>query len=229
MARIKLGPLVTDISGSIGGMTIQRNRFGMSMRAKPLPLYSETPSQYNVRAKIKSLQHSWQALSDAERLQWNRFPDYSGATIRRDNSILISGQALYLKYQLFRLLCSMSLLTEISYIPLPILYTPVKIAVVGGTDWYLNFSGTVVVSLYYFVCKLTIPRNENQVFNARGLRFMPFGFTGLINYPLDPPYIDAFGALPPVDSFIHYSIQYFGVDSPMVTGVYTGRLEVVAV
>ena len=87
MARVKLGPLITDISGSIGGMTIQRNKFGITLRQKPIPVYKFTPAQITIRTYIATIQAAWQNLTDAERLQWNRFLDFSGQTINRDPSV----------------------------------------------------------------------------------------------------------------------------------------------
>ncbi|GAG93436.1 unnamed protein product, partial [marine sediment metagenome] len=119
MARIKLGPLITDISGSIGMATIQRNRFGHTLRLKPLPKKSSTSAQYNVRLYIITIQKAWQALDDDQRLQWTRFIAFSGQTIRKDKSVLTSGYNLYLTYQLYHLLNGQELYTTIQYAPLP--------------------------------------------------------------------------------------------------------------
>jgi hypothetical protein len=227
MARIKLGPLITDIAGSVGGATFQRSRFGMTMRAKPLPLYSETPAQYTIRRLIIFLQYSWQGLTNAERLQWNRFLDFSGQTIRRDRSIKLSGQTLYIKYQLWRLLYDQALLTEIAYSPMPDHYNFLKISRPEEPEYHLVFDGTVDVTKYFFICKLTSPRRENQAYNPRGLRWMDVIFYPTDTYAITTSYIAAFGALPSVGDFCHYSIQFFSITSPVYTGVFTGKAEVV--
>lgn len=226
MARIKLGPVVTDIAGSVGGMTIQRNKFGMTMRAKPLPLYSETPAQYTIRRNIAYLQYSWQALTDAQRLQWNRFLDFSGQTIRRDRSILLSGQALYLKYQLWRLLSDQSLLTTIAYTPMP--DYPDFLGVIHDTGVLtVHFSANVVSTSYFFFVKLSSPRLENQAYNPRGLRWMHVNFATAMSYVITPAWLVAFGVLPPVTGFLHYSILWFSIVSPVFSGAFTGKLQIV--
>lgn len=227
MARIKLGPLVTNIAGSIGGATFQRSRFGMTMRAKPLPLYSETSAQYLIRRLIVFLQYSWQDLTDAQRLQWNRFLDFSGQTIRRDRSIKLSGQTLYIKYQLWRLLYDQALLTTISYAPMPDHYNLINVTWDNIDTYMLKFDGTIDETSYFFICKLSSPRRENQAFNPRGLRWMDVYFYHSIYYDINASYIAAFGVLPPIDAWLHYSIQYFSMVSPVYSGVYTGKLQII--
>lgn len=226
MARIKLGPVVTDIAGSIGGTTIQRNKFGYSIRSKPLPLHSETSAQYNIREKIVLLQHSWQALTDAQRLQWTRFLDFSGQTINRDRSILLSGHTLYLKYQLWRLINGLSLLTTISYSPMPTIVFPTKLTL-SGNYFYLYFPSSIVVSSYFFAFKLTTPRGQQQAFNRRGLRFIKAPYVEQSTFLITDPYIAVFGALPPLNSWHHFSITYFSITSPVYSGIYTGKLQTV--
>lgn len=228
MARIKLGPIFTDIAGSIGGATIQRSKFGYSMRSKPLPLYSQTSAQYNIRRIISFLQYSWQDLSDAQRLQWNRFLDFSGQTIRRDRSIRLSGQTLYIKYQLWRLLYSRPLLTDIAYSPMPDHYDLQQVSFDTGV-YMFHFTGIVDTTKYWFVAKLSTPRRENQAFNARGLRFMYVSWLSSATKDFTQSYIAAFGVVPPIDAWLHYSIQFFSTVAPVYTGVYTGKLQIVDV
>jgi hypothetical protein len=227
MARIKLGPLVTDIAGSVGGATFQRSRFGMTIRAKPLPLYSETSAQYFIRRLIVFLQYSWQDLSNAERLQWNRFLDFSGQTIRRDRSIKLSGQTLYIKYQLWRLMYEQALLTTLAYSPMPDHYNLINVTWDAIDTYMLKFDGVIDEEVYFFICKLSSPRRQNQAFNPRGLRWMDVYFIGSDLYDINASYIAAFGVLPPIDAWLHYSIQYFSMVSPVYSGVYTGKLQII--
>lgn len=227
MARIKLGPVVTDIAGSIGGMTIQRNKFGLTMRAKPLPLLSQTSSQYAIRQHIRSLQASWQALTDAQRLQWDRFLDFSGQTIRRDRSILLSGHTLYLKYQLFRLMAGQSLLTTIAYSPLPELTLFDKI-VVDGSDLIMYFNESLDSTKYFFQFFCTIPRKPSIVFSRRGLRFMSTIFQTSSSFHFESAFLAAFGSALSVGDTVHYTFQYFSIVSPVFSSKYSGIAVTVA-
>jgi hypothetical protein len=228
MARIKLGPVVTDIAGSIGGMTIQRNKFGLTMRVKPIPLYSQTSAQYAIRRNIRYLQSTWQSLTDGQRLQWDRFLDFSGQTIRRDRSILLSGHTLYLKYQLFLLLIGRPLLTTIAYAPMPDFNALVQVEETAGI-FKFRFTGVISSGSYFFLCKLSSPRRESQAYSSKYLRFMLVPFGTYETYEFSESYEKAFGATPPVDAFLHYAIRYISMTAPVFSGVYTGKLQIVQV
>lgn len=223
MARIKLGPLITDISGSIGMGTIQRNRFGHTLRLKPLPKKSETPAQYIVRKHMITIQNAWQALTDAERLQWNRYIDFSGQTIRRDRSVLLSGQSLFIKYQLFLLLYDQPLLTDLEYVPMPAHPAIKAIYLFMEEAIKLEFTYQVDFYRYFFLFKITSPRLYAQAFNPMGLRFMKVTYHATYLYDITTSYIAAFGVVPPGESYFHYSIQFFSTIAPVFTGVFTGK------
>ena len=56
---IKYGPLVSDASGSTGGVTIARNRFGPYMRSRTTPVNPNTDRQTSVRAIMAFLAEQW--------------------------------------------------------------------------------------------------------------------------------------------------------------------------
>lgn len=225
MARIKLGSIVTDISGSVGSATFQRTRYGMIMRNKPIPPSSRTELQYNVRQKIISLQNSWQALTADQRRQWERFMDFSGQTIRRSASVLLSGQALYLKYQIFRLLYDQSLLTTLAYVPVPSHPNYLRVRQAGGV-WSIQFDAAVNPTTVFYICKISNARNENQAFSWKGLRFMKVAWALDDEPTINDPYLAAFGAFPPTDAWIHYAVQYFSTTSPVFSGWFTGSSQI---
>lgn len=226
MARIKLGPLVTDISGSIGMATIQRNRFGHTLRLKPLPKKSQTSAQYIIRRHMITLQKAWQDLTDDDRRQWDRFIDFSGQTIRKDRSVHLSGHKLFLKYQLFLLLYDQDLLTTITYAPMPDFKTINAIFIDVGEPLMLGFTAIIYSDVYFFVCKLSSPRRENNAFSPAGLRFMKVTYENHIDYDITDSYIAAFGAVPVHGDFIHYSIQYFSATAPVYSGIFTGKIVI---
>lgn len=225
MARVKLSPIFTQVSGSIGGMTIQRNKFGISLRQKPLPLNIGSVAQYNVRQLITAIQHAWQELTDAQRLQWNRYLDFSGQTIKRDRSVKLSGHALYIKYQLFRLLSGYALLTDITYVPMPAVPLLDEMTIAAGV-FEIEFTTAVDYSDYFFLFKISTPRSENKAFSRRGLRFMKTTLADTAFFEIQDSYIAAFGVLPPVPHFVHYSIQWFSGLAPVFSGITTGVFEV---
>lgn len=228
MARVKFSPIVTDIAGSVGGVTFQRNKFGNTMREKPLPLNPATSAQYNVRQKMITIQQAWQDLTDAQRLQWKRFLDYSGQSINRNRSIKLSGHALYIKYQMYRLLTGMSLLTVLSYVPMP--EVPVISYVKTEPDsLQLQFSDVCDHTEIFFLFFITSPRHASRASSKAGLLFMSIPVSSQLMYQFKTAYIDSFGVLPPVGSVVHYSLKFFSVLAPVYTGTIFGKITVTAV
>lgn len=62
-----LGP---TSSGSDGGTTWSRNRFGQYTRRRAVPVQPRTPSQLNQRARMTTNAAAWRALTDAQRAGW---------------------------------------------------------------------------------------------------------------------------------------------------------------
>lgn len=220
MARVKLAPFITSISGSIGGLTIQRNKYGLTARSKPLPIKSASPSQLHIRHLMITIQSAWQNLTDSQRLQWNRFLDYSSQTILHDKSVKLSGHALYLKYQLFRLLSGNSLLTDITYITMPSV-PAFDYFNVASPLFLLHFISAIDASDYIFLLKVTTPRQVNKSFSFIGLRFMSVVYSDTFTFNFASAYIAAFGVLPSIGDTIHYSLRWFSMLSPIYGGVIT--------
>jgi hypothetical protein len=57
-------------SGSFGGETASRNRFGQYIRRRAVPVQPRTPAQLNQRARMVTNAQAWRALTDAQRAGW---------------------------------------------------------------------------------------------------------------------------------------------------------------
>lgn len=57
-------------SGSEGGNTASRNRFGQYMRRRAVPVQPRTPAQLNQRARMTTNAAAWRTLTDAQRAGW---------------------------------------------------------------------------------------------------------------------------------------------------------------
>lgn len=67
MAKIKLGAVVTDIRGKIGGQVFSKNRAGAYMKNKGIPANPQTAAQTAVRALFAFISGLWSALTEAQR------------------------------------------------------------------------------------------------------------------------------------------------------------------
>lgn len=69
----KLGPLVRQVAGSIGGTTFQRGPDGLIIRSKPIPKPAPSPAKVSARQRAKSLMEQWRLLDPADRADWDTF------------------------------------------------------------------------------------------------------------------------------------------------------------
>jgi hypothetical protein len=182
MARITYGGLITDMSGSVGGSTLQRSQYGPIIRTKPRPIRPNSQNQLNVRAIMARIQYAWRNLSDTDRSLWNTFNSYSLQTIRRSNTVSLTGYALFVKYNFLRILNGGSLMTTFVYVPMPAQnidwiffsdeYNPVGFTDNGGNPWDDLFTSI----------RITPARQPHLSWSPRGLRWIPaesalsFGF-----------------------------------------------------
>lgn len=71
MALLKLGPNIAGISGSIGGTTYARNRYGAYARQRTKPVNPQTERQTAVRTIMSLCRSAWfNTLTAAQRTAW---------------------------------------------------------------------------------------------------------------------------------------------------------------
>lgn len=225
MARIKYGGIIAQAAGSVGGMTFQRCSYGDVMRSKPLPIHSRTINQLNRRAILHEIQSSWTVLSDADRLKWSQFVQYSGQTINHDSGVLIGGYSLYLKYQFCRRLYHIDLLSDFTYVPIPEWPTNFIVNAASG-QLYVQFDRVIESDEYFFVMFLSNPRIPSKSYSPTNCRFQYCPITTSNVFVFTASYIDNFGILANVGDTLHFSIYYFSTIAPLLSGFSTGKLIV---
>lgn len=89
--------LVTDLSGSIEGMTASRNKGGQYLRARVIPTNPQTSRQSTARQAFAQITQAWQALDESERDAWDTFAPLIPATDSLGQAVTLSGQQAYMK------------------------------------------------------------------------------------------------------------------------------------
>jgi hypothetical protein len=179
---------------------------------------------------MMQLHQAWRDMTPENRTLWDRFISFSGATINRDNKVLLTGHALFIKYNYLRLISQLSILTDITFAPI----TSFPVFDSMGTDpvtldFVVNaaFDGDVI----WAVVKLSAVRNPSLSFSPKGLLFMYSTNQGISQESFDcaASYTAAFGALPSVGQTLHWSIQFFSMTAPVIAQKMTGTAILVAV
>lgn len=73
MARVVYGPLVSNVKGSIGGVTFQGNPSGSIIRTRPQLSRVSTNKQTTSHGKLQYWLYQWQNITQDQRDQWNMF------------------------------------------------------------------------------------------------------------------------------------------------------------
>ncbi len=116
MARIIYGSIITDIKGSIGGITFQKNGSGTIARLKPRKTKANTQKQRDQQPRLKEVQSAWNALTLVNKILWN---DFAAA----NNKIGLDGQEKKLTgYQWFLTINENRLLFDDSILSVPPVY-----------------------------------------------------------------------------------------------------------
>lgn len=93
MAKFTPGPTVGAVSGSIGGTTYSRNRYGAYMRTRAKPVVSTTSEAMNAKGRLGAASEGWRALTDAQRLSWVTYAQTNPAIGSLGNQQILTGHA----------------------------------------------------------------------------------------------------------------------------------------
>ena len=89
--------IVTQASGSIGGVTASRNRGGMYFRARSVPTNPNTPQQQAVRNNFAALTAGWSLLTPAQRTAWSVYAANTPIINPLGDTIYLTGQQMYIR------------------------------------------------------------------------------------------------------------------------------------
>ena len=113
--KCKLGSIITDASGSLGGHTFQNSKGGFQIRTKPIPHGKPSAEQLIIRSYNPVLQAGWRALTTAQQKIWNDYPETHGIFNAKGDKHPLSGHSLWMKYQYGRLVVNRPFLTNPSF------------------------------------------------------------------------------------------------------------------
>lgn len=221
MARVKLSGLLSDLSGSVAGMTFQQSLSGLTLRKKPIPLKINSQSQLIQRQNLSYLQSLWFNLSLVDRDKWKYFLSWSNQSQNHNTHLLISGYQLFIKYQSARILAGLPVLTSFVFEPINYGIIPFDLYISGST-FYALFEDWVSADQYFFNLFLTPPVSLGSAYRNPNLRFMKVSYHVDRQYYLINSYLNAFGSLPSLGQQVNFRMYWFGINSPVLGFYQTG-------
>jgi hypothetical protein len=214
------GSLVTQMSGSLGGITASRNRGGQYFRARALPVNPNSNRQQVMRMYMDTAVTYWtESLTDIERLSWQTYADNVAMVNRVGDSVFLSGQQQWIRSAVPWLLGGQDL-DDIRSAPtifdtgdpgtlsLTSIATDgtIVIGIAGAPGWAGVDEGRIL-------CFVSQPQNQSKVFFKGPFRFCGF-VAGDVATPITSASFDADNADPPVaivqnaKTFVRVRCQY---------------------
>jgi hypothetical protein len=119
--------IVSEIRGSINGVTFARNRFGLYARSKASPVQPRTPAQTERRAQLTVLSQRWRTLPESNRAEWRALADELTRSDTLGLTYRLTGLQAYLQVNLWRALLGIAPVDN----PPPQLAAPSPVSIVS--------------------------------------------------------------------------------------------------
>lgn len=217
MARLKLSGLVSDISGSIGGTTFQRNAFGISMRTKPVRGQHSSASQIRTRQYMAQCLSAWNLLTTEQRATWDQGIVFFQTRAKHNKSSLLNGRSLYLQWNMTRLLSGLALTNTFSYF-LPE-WTDFVIQIKESSNSnYLHITPDLEANDFGILTKFSRPLNEGESAVRTSTRVCRCIYSSPGYYYFDIDYVAHYGVnLEPAD-YVDMYYRVFSQSAPYIFG-----------
>ena len=139
MARVQFGAIVTELVGSIGGFTFQKNRSGNIVRLRGNPSRASSPKQTIAHQNHIRFLQLWQTLTSGERTLWNDFADTFPKTTKFGSIKTLNGQNWFESVNFNRELFGLAVLTSPPAHDLPVAL-PAFNLIVGTSEIEIVFA-----------------------------------------------------------------------------------------
>ncbi len=153
--KIALAGFVAQVSGSQGGSTYSKNRYGYYVRNKTKPVNPNTPAQSSIRSKFAQLMSSWGLLTTAQREAWSNYALNTPIIDKLGKGIILPGQQMYVGNNVLRLQAGLSIVSDgpvtfgLPELTLPVATItagdPMSIAITNTDSWAGEVGGALLV------------------------------------------------------------------------------------
>jgi hypothetical protein len=109
MARVQYGSIITDIAGSLGGLTFQRNGSGKIVRNRPIQPRQGSAGQNSVRQAFNDVTYNWSTLSLANKQAWAAYALAHPVTTYWGTTKQLNGYQMHNQINSYRKLCGLAL------------------------------------------------------------------------------------------------------------------------
>jgi len=209
MARIKYSALVTEIAGSIGGTTFQRNAYGFTVKNKPNMINPGRSAQKFRQNLFNNNIQKWKSLSQLNRDRWIAYAGTYPVASKKNPDSNLNGYNYFEKYHNFLTLASNNGLLENPNGMRGDVTSADIIINRDGATLFANVSDTVTSVNWWVIVEITNVVPASQIY----VQQTPF-YVGRYNRNIDTdidittPYFNKFGRLPETGDRVGVKIIY---------------------
>ena len=193
MAKVKLGAIVADLRGKIGGSIFVKSAGGLILRNNTTPINKDSVPQSDRKNITANLQWEWQRLTQAQRDCWVTWTKLNPITQIRDVDLLINAQQTFIKLNFYRRLAGISIIKDPNFDTTII--EPIEATVLlSAGNLLLSLSRSLNDDLELFILFLTFRVTPTRNNPGTGFRYIKFEQSpGKQIYPLARAYENVFG------------------------------------
>ena len=207
MARIEYGTIITDIIGSIGGITFQHNRSGKVARLRPKSYKKSTDAQTIQQAKHSAILSSWQNLSRSNQILWNDYADLYTKDNKFGQEKKLSGVNWFESTNLSRQIIDLPLLLSPPIHTLPCAVPSFSVEITQS-EMNVNFDSPFDTTDNALIIRATNMMTNTTTNFQNGYRYITYEGIGNINFiDIVADWQSVFSCIyPPSENVANYAI-----------------------
>ena len=172
MARVTYGSGVTELAGSIGGVTYQKNASGNIAKLRANPVVNPSALQSDYQRNMAQIVSFWPTLSQANKDLWDAFAIAHNHTTPWAETKTLSGYQWFVSCNCNRLLISQSIL---STPPAWLAFSPPDQFVLQTSSTYLRlYWSTPWNPATYWAIYASLPLRQSSLKLRRSLFFLEY-------------------------------------------------------
>jgi hypothetical protein len=215
MARIIYGSIATEINGSVGGSTFQRNAYGFTMKNKPNMARLQSIKQNEQHRRLDYVVKGWQQITEVQRSSWNSWALSHPIPAKHNAMAVLTGYTYFLKYNLLHTMFATNYLAEPSagVLALPSI-NPYLVYSAGVFS--VNSQPDVDILAIFYNLYLSPPMSKTRGFSDSFTRAISIFDLVAGNHDITSAYQAVFGIVPTSGVNIFAEFQLWGGSIPYI-------------
>lgn len=225
MARIKYGALATEIRGSVGGTTFQSNKYGFTIKNKPLMARPNSEATLVSQRILSQVVQAWASLTSTQQALFNSYAASFPQFARNNLSAILSGYNVFVMWNCTRLASNspISLTTDMYDVVFPPIAPSVtNSAGVLSVDMNADYDEPDVA----WACFISPVVRPSINFPPSTFRYMINGTSTGGPFNITSLYLSVFGSLPTAGQLVFLRAVPYGLSTPKVLADLFFKIEV---